>query len=462
MNLTPSFRSMLAVAGATFALGLPTVHAQDSADLDVFSEAGLNTAGTTRVNALDLAWNDEGTVVAAFVEERNPRSTDRIVLRKRGRTDAQWTTILRQDLPDFLAIRDLALAIPRTVAGNNSFDRAYLVVITEARTSCGGPLSQCVSDNFYLTHAALSPGSTLSTPFKLHSAPARYLDEPLAAHPAITIVPDPATTGGYYIVSAYQSQQNPFGNIGPNGLPRGNVYLSVFNNFGVTPITVSDLIAGTISNIWRMESAVRPALTADELNKKWLLSLEDLSAGQTYVFSALARDASGKYETHPATVRRIWSSSFTCTSASISMTDAQFDLACFGGEMGAHGGKNVQWVGVTTSPAAEARLPLGTDCKGDPDIATRSSRAYSVATCWGATPNAFIVRAFEHDRAGGSFTTSRINDKASTTIRPRAAAYRGDSSRQPTWVNGRSLYGYATERTFPAPGNPIEAVFVDP
>ena len=42
------------------------------------------------------------------------------------------------------------------------------------------------------------------------------------------------------------------------------------------------------------------------------------------------------------------------------------------------------------------------------------------------------------------------------------SAYRGDSSRQPTWVNGRSLYGYATERTFPAAGNPIEAVFVDP
>ncbi len=461
MNRRLSCRNALAVAVAMLAFGLPAANAQDSTDLAVFSEAGLNTAGTTRVTALDLAWNDEGTVVAAFVEERNPRSTDRIVLRKRGRADAQWTTILRQDLPGFLAIRDLALAIPRTVAGNNSFDRAYLVVITVGRTSCGGPLSQCVSDNFFFTHAALAAGSTLSTPFKLHATPARYVDEPLAAHPAITIVPDAGTTGGYFIVSAYQSQRNPFENIGPSGLPRGNVYLSVFNNFGVTPITVSDLIAGTISNIWRIESAVRPALTSDDTNNKWLLSFEDLNTGLTNVFSALARDASGKYETHPATVRRIWASSSTCTSASISMTDAQFDLACFGSEVGAHGGKNLLWVGVALAQQLEASIPLGADCKGDPDIATRSSRAYSVATCWGATPNTFIVRAFEHDRAGNSFTTSRINDKVSTTTRARAAAYRGDSSRQPTWVNGRSMYGHATERTFPAAGNPIEAVFVD-
>ncbi|MFN7965981.1 MAG: hypothetical protein U0V87_09885 [Acidobacteriota bacterium] len=436
--------------------------AQDSPDKDIFNEPGLTTTGTTRVTAVDVAWNDEGMAVAAFVEERSPRSADRVVLRKRARNDAQWTTILRQDLPEFLAIRDLALAIPRTMMGNSSFDRAYLLVITEARTSCGGPLSQCVSDNFYFTHAALAPGATLAAPFKLHTAPARYPDEPLAAHPAIAVVPDASTLGGYFIAAAYQSQQNPFGNLGPNGLPRGNVYLSVFNNSGSTPITISNLIAGTISNISSMQSAIRPSLTSDDLNGKWLLSLEDLWGGTTKVFSALARDASGNYEAHPSTVRNVWNSSATCTSASISMTDTQFDLACFGGETGVQGGKNLQWVGVSLSPPIESRITVGTDCKGDPDLATRSNRAYSVASCFDATANAFTVRAFENTRAGGSLATARINDKLSTTTRPRAAAFRGDGSLQPSWANGRSLYGYATERLFPASGLPIEAAYIDP
>jgi hypothetical protein len=462
MSIHPSLR-LLAVALTLLVVAPTPTRAQNHADLDIFTEPGLSTAGTVRIAALDVAWDTEGTVVAAFVEERADRTTDRIVIRKRGRNDAQFTTILRQDLPAFGAVRDLALAIPRTQTGNSNHDRAYLLVIGQTRGTCTGSANPWTcSDGAFFTHAALTVGASLATPRLLMQAPSWSVDQPLAAHPTIACVHDASYANDYYVAMAYQAQQNPGGNLGPNGLPRGNAYLSVFGDFGATPLGTNVLVAGTLSSIFRTDSALRPSITSEDGNGRWVLAFENHWSRETFVYAAWARDAARNYDANPSLVTRLLRTNGSCTSAAISMEEGQFDLACLGEGSGPHGGKPLIWFAFGVNSGASAQLLLDPECSGDPDIAVRASRAYSVARCWAPAGGSYVIRAFENDRAGGNPTQGKINDKSTLTMRPRAAAFRGDGSRQPNWVNGRSLYGYPTERSLPSQTAPLEVAFVDP
>lgn len=454
---------LLGTALLLLTLGSAPATAQNNADLDLFTEPGLSTAGTVRIAALDIAWDSEGTVVAAFVEERTDRTTDRIVIRKRGRGDAQFTTVLRQDLPAFGAVRDLALSIPRTQTGSSTHDRAYLLVIGQTRGTCTGSANPWTcSDGFFFTHAPLSAGATLAAPRLLMQAPSWSVDQPLAAHPTIACVHDSGYANDYYVAMAYQAQQNPGGNLGPNGLPRGNVYLSVFGDFGATPLGTNTLIGGTLSSVFRTDSALRPSLTSEDGNGRWVLAFENHWSRETFVYAAWARDAVRNYDANPSLVTRLLRTNGTCTSAAISMEEGQFDLACLGEGSGPHGGKPLIWFGFGVNSGSSAQLSLDPECSGDPDVAVRGSRAYSVARCWAPAGGSYVIRAFENDRAGGNATQGKINDKSTQTLRPRAAAFRGDGSRQPNWVNGRSLYGYATERPLSLQTAPYEVAFIDP
>lgn len=445
--------------------------AQDARDIDLYAQLGTNDPDVIGVTALDMAMTSDGAFVAAFIEEYEKESENRLVVGRRYAEEGEFQRIHDSDLSGYEGVRDLALAVPRLLTRSAEFDRVYLLLIAKVEAFCAGPRNVCQRDAAVLATVPIDGSGGLSIHDHLMTFPAWERDETLAAHPTITVVEN--GEDGYesrYVTAAFQAQHNPYGNVASNGKARGNIYLSVYDfsrGLRFDPLETNAMIAGTISSIHRgeegqEESFVRPDLTNDGLGR-WYLALEDHWNERTRVFSAVAVDAGRDYEQNPSLVDKLHRTRGTCTHPAIDMDLGTFDVVCLGRKDGDGAGDLMMVTGNPAQGLYQMLDPLYERCLPEPDVAVRQlSRTYTTARCWYPDRDGYEVMAIEADRNGYVRDAVPINDHDSTTFRPRAASYRGANGAKPTWMWGRSLYGYCTENDLNGAPRPFDAVYLDP
>lgn len=370
----------------------------DPRDSDTIIQTAVMDMDTDAAGRLVVAYGVvDGYVGTAWVE---------VVVRDRDLLTWRHLATITMD-SDFgpgTVVKAISLTVGsrlENVGGNN---RAFVAVVFEQRGS----------DYLLFHHGSVRTPWAKATPQEmlLLAARARPVDDPRFMNPSIAVIPTAPSNFTTYIPAVAVAAPGS----GANDSVVKLIWMDWFAKpyYGPQIFTIAGQGSRTLDGAYG-----RPSLTADAINARWGVAVEELTTPPRIHVIAGTPGAS------PGNQQLV----FTSTSQpqhhhpQLRAHEGTVNLSCLGDPFDNGVWELVSYHGAITGQASYLKLPqLATRCRTPGDLDIKRNDLFVAASCWDAASSKFRVTAFQARRTSGPVQATAIEDRPSfPTRQPRMA-----------------------------------------